>query len=197
MDQYKLNTTDTQRLRREAEWQLASGTASGGTWTVSPQALSRLYRLASDPETASDAQALLQELQAHQVELDLQKNQMAEDARACAETCDQYRMLFEAAPVAYLVLYPGGMLRQANRRAAHCLGAAPEELLLGRHLDRFLEPVGEGSLHNLVEQALAGDDTLRTTVRCRAATAPAATLTLAAVAAPGREAVLVTLEEGA
>ena len=196
MEHDALTTTDTQRLRREAEWQLANGTTAGGTWTVSPQALSRLYRLASDAETASDARALLQELQAYQVELDLQTTQMAEDAHACAEACDQYRMLFEAAPVGYLVLYPDGTLRQVNRRAADWLGTAAEELL-GRPLDRFLEAPSQGSLHGVVEQALAGESALRTHVRCRARNAPAVQLALSAVAAPGRDAVLVTLDEGA
>ena len=56
------------QLRIDAETRLSSGKAPlANGWTLNPDTLALLYRLASNPDTASDGLKLLHELQTHQV----------------------------------------------------------------------------------------------------------------------------------
>ena len=68
---------DQNQLRQAAEDSLKQGTTPPTKgWSISADALALLYRLASNPDSAGDALKLLHELQAHQVELDLQHEQL-------------------------------------------------------------------------------------------------------------------------
>jgi PAS domain-containing protein len=81
-----------------------------------------LYRLSSDPASASDALKLLHELQTHQVELDLQHAQLLESENELHAQLAHYRALYEQAPIGYLVLEGDGRILQSNRAAAELLG---------------------------------------------------------------------------
>lgn len=64
-------------LRQRAEGRLEEGMAPATLgWSTGTGALTLLHRLAGDPASAGDALKLLHELQVHQVELDLQHEQM-------------------------------------------------------------------------------------------------------------------------
>ena len=113
------------KLRQSAEERIEKGTAPltrGGPPGI--QALTLLHRLASGPETASDALKLLHELQVHQVELDLQHEQAEQDRRQLTEDVANYTTLFDLAPFAYLALDSEARIVAANRIAADWL--APE-----------------------------------------------------------------------
>lgn len=112
------------KLREHAEARIKGGTApvtSG--WLPGTQALTLLHRLASAPESASDALKLLHELQVHQVELDLQHEQAEQERRQLTEDIAKYTALFDLAPFAYLKLEPGGLVIAVNRIAAGWLAA--------------------------------------------------------------------------
>ena len=65
------------QLRVDAEDRLEHGTAPPTRgWPTGSEALRLLHSLASAPASASEALKLLHELQVHQVELDLQREQM-------------------------------------------------------------------------------------------------------------------------
>ncbi|MDZ4350850.1 MAG: PAS domain-containing protein [Xanthomonadaceae bacterium] len=119
----------TEQLRADAEGRLRAGTApSTAGWAVGADALSLLYRLASDPERSADTLKLLHELQTHQVELDLQHVQLAENENDLNLQLAHFQALFERAPAAYLVLDRDGRIRQSNRTAS---------VLFGREADQF------------------------------------------------------------
>ncbi len=130
-------------LRTNAEKMIKQGTAPlTQGWPAGTQALTLLHRLASEPESASDALKLLHELQVHQVELDLQHEQAETDRLQLAKELANYTSLFDLAPFAYLTLEPEGHVIAANRIAADWLtpetGAGEESA--GRRIEDLLAP---------------------------------------------------------
>jgi hypothetical protein len=65
-------------LRSRAASRLTGLAATKGSTASAADALSVLHALASSPQTAADALTLLHELQVHQVELDLQAQELQE-----------------------------------------------------------------------------------------------------------------------
>lgn len=87
MSMHAVDSSKLSELRQHAEARLNGGQAPKTLgWSSSAQALSLLHRLASDPASAADALKLLHELQVHQVELDLQHEQMEQQLLELSET---------------------------------------------------------------------------------------------------------------
>jgi PAS domain S-box-containing protein len=102
-------------------------------------ALGVLHELASSPATAEDALALLHELQVHQVELEMQGEELR-NARAELEATLQRQMqIYDAAPVGCFTVDRRGVLHELNLPGAALLGS-DRDSLLGRTLDGFLAP---------------------------------------------------------
>ena len=134
--------SDLNQLRQAAEASLKQGTPPPTHgWSISAEALSLLYRLASTPDSASDALKLLHELQAHQVELDLQHEQLRANEQEFSHQQERYRALFERAPFGYLVVSRDGQIIETNQNAASLLGVESVELA-GGYFDSFLSPEG-------------------------------------------------------
>ncbi len=128
------------KLRDKAEAQLLSGTTNpSGQWSMGIDALQLLHRLSSNPDQAQDALKLLHELQVHQVELDLQNEEIAANERAREEELNHYRTLYDSAPLAYCVLDLEGTVVQSNLSAAE-LFAPDQDGIEGQPIDAFLQP---------------------------------------------------------
>jgi PAS domain S-box-containing protein/putative nucleotidyltransferase with HDIG domain len=108
-------------LRRRAQTQLKSRTAS-------PEKIS--------PE---EAQFLLQELQVHQVELEMQNEQLDHTQAELETALTRYTDLYDFAPVAYLTLDNRGCVLQANLTAARLLGTERSRLVQ-QPLALFIRP---------------------------------------------------------
>lgn len=144
------------QLRFDAEVKLQQGTAPPTQgWTLSEGALALLYRLAKDPVSAGDGLKLLHELQTHQVELDLQQEQLEANAREFAEDLARYKALYDAAPVGYFVVGRDGRIQEGNRAGAAMLGMAQDDVG-GCRLERFLAPESRVMLVELLEHVSAG-----------------------------------------
>jgi PAS domain-containing protein len=89
---------------------------------------------ALEPETDgpmfdSEAQRLIHELTVHQVELELQNEQLRE-SRADAEHAQaRYADLYDFAPPAYLTVERDGTVREANIASADLLGRSRPSLI--------------------------------------------------------------------
>lgn len=143
------------KLRREAEARLQEGSAPPTSgWPTGVNALQLLYNLASDPASADDALKLLHELQVHQVELDLQQEQMRSIQRELTEDLTRYRSFFESAPVACIAVGPDGVIMEGNAAAAGLLDDTAE--WRGRRIDAWLTAASRPSLLALLEQLRAG-----------------------------------------
>ncbi|WP_019593319.1 PAS domain S-box protein [Thioalkalivibrio sp. ALM2T] len=144
------------QLRHEAESRLKEGSAPpNGGWTVGPDSLTLLYRLASDPDTAADALRLLSELQTHQVELDLQNSQLRTDQEELDQALARYRSLYEFAPVGYLVVGLDGRILEGNRAGAELLGTAPDGLE-GAPLASWFAQGSHSAIQGVVEACRGG-----------------------------------------
>ena len=85
----------------------------------------------------AEVQQLVQELQVHQIELEMQYEELLL-AQAEAETSrQQYLDLYDFAPTGYCTLGPGGTLLQLNLRLGQLLGETRQQLL-GRRLALFM-----------------------------------------------------------
>lgn len=136
------NTESNQfsRLRTAAETRLKEGNAPQTKgWPTGVSALTLLYNLSSDPTSASDALKLLHELQVHQVELDLQYEQMDTTQRELTEELARYKGLYEFVPAGYFNVGHEGEIIEANLIGAALLGIGQDELY-GRRIDSFLAP---------------------------------------------------------
>ena len=103
----------------------------------SSAALGVLHQLASSPATADDALALLHELQVHQVEIELQAEEL-QGTRVELETALQRQLqLYDAAPAGLFTLDADGTLYEINLTGANLLGMGRDELV-GRALSGFL-----------------------------------------------------------
>ncbi len=128
------------KLRADAEARLKTGSAPPTKGVPNNAgALSLLHRLASAPESADDALKLLHELQVHQVELDLQREQMETTGRELAEDLARYQGLYQFAPAGYFNVGSDGDIIEGNLAGADLFGVRQDELL-GRRIDSFLAP---------------------------------------------------------
>lgn len=88
---------------------------------------------------ARSKQALVHELQVHQIELEQQNEELRAVQRDLAAAHDRYVDLFEHAPVGYLTLDPAGRITVANLTAATEL-RVDRHAMLRLHFQHFIAP---------------------------------------------------------
>jgi PAS domain S-box-containing protein len=118
-------------------------------------ALGVLYQLASSPSTAPDALALLHELQVHQVEVDLQDEELRRSRAELETSLNRQVQLYDSAPVGYFTLDLDAVLRELNQTGAALLGLE-RDFLRGRSLDSFLTADGASILHAMLARLAEG-----------------------------------------
>lgn len=146
---------DGAALRARAVSTLSGRGGPAGTWPGASAAMGVLHELASSPATAADALALLHELQVHQVELDLQAQEMHRSRAELEVELQRQTELHDFSPAGCLVVDAGTRLLSVNRAGARLLGLERDGLL-GRSLLGFLTPRGGDSLNTLLVRVAAG-----------------------------------------
>jgi PAS domain S-box-containing protein len=136
-------------LRQRAQLRLTAAPRKSDAWPSASVALGVLHQLASSPDKAADALALLHELQVHQVELDLQDEELRHSRVELEAALSRQQALYEHAPFAYLTLGADAVLCELNQAGAQLLGQ-PRAELLGRPLDRWLAPRSADTLRSLL-----------------------------------------------
>jgi len=120
-------------------------------------ALAVIHELASSPSTAPDALALLHEFQVHQVELDLQEEEIRRSRQELEIALHRQVQLYEHAPVSYFTVDGDGVLREVNRMGAALLGF-DRESLRGRLFDGFLAADSGRTLREMLKRVALGAD---------------------------------------
>jgi PAS domain S-box-containing protein len=105
------NSTRFKKLRRQAEERLRD---KGGD--VSGKAL-------------DDAKQLIHELEVHQVELEMQNEELLNTQEKLVESRDNYHELYDFAPVGYFTLDEKALIRQVNLTGADLLGMHRSKLI--------------------------------------------------------------------
>lgn len=184
------------QLRDKAEAQLKAGTTpSTKNWAMGVDALRMLHRLSSNPDTAQDALKLLHELQVHQVELDVQHEEIVANERELVEDLSRYRALYDHAPVGYFLLDHDGTVVAGNLAAAELFGVAGEDLG-GNRIDTLLTPEFRPQLQEFLGQVVQSGGRTSCTVPRKSNASGAATLQFSACILPGSECILLTCSEG-
>jgi PAS domain S-box-containing protein len=141
------------RLRAVARLSGPSG-SHGGRLDMSA-ALAVLYKLACSPSSAPDALALLHELQVHQVEVDLQEEELRRTRAELEAALFRQVQLYDSAPAGCSTIDQRTVLREVNLTAAGMLGAERDQLL-GRRLDSFLAPESARALKAMLTRLCDG-----------------------------------------
>jgi PAS domain S-box-containing protein len=105
MNKEKRNFTDDQMLRRNAEELLKK----------------KQYKM-EKLVVETDAIKLLHELQVHQIELEMQNEELIQANEAAETALKKYTMLYDFAPMGYFTLDPEGNISELNFTGAEILG---------------------------------------------------------------------------
>jgi len=119
MKKKKSKPEKTDQLRKKAEKMLNSDTA--------------LIENMSDEEVRK----LAYELQVHQIELEMQNDELRKSQQALEESRDEYTDLYDFAPVGYVTVGEGKLILEANLRLASMLGRE-RGFLIKKPLSRFM-----------------------------------------------------------
>lgn len=141
------------QLRAEANFRLKIGVAAGANWTLSADTLGLLFKLASSPDTMMDGLKLLHELQTHQVELEMQHQELEQSALLHDKQHGVFKSLFDDAPFGYLVVQGDGMIVQSNWMAAQLLGLKTNACN-GRQFESFCTVLSAYALRDLLKHVV-------------------------------------------
>lgn len=195
MHNFGVNIEKLTGLRADAENRLRSGTAPPTRgWTLSADALAILYKLASNSNSAGEGLKLLHELQAHQVELDLQHEQLEANEREFSQELSRYRSLYECAPVGYFVVTFEGQIIETNLEGARLFGSTQEELL-GSRIEAYMTADSRLPLLGLLGRLHAQGGKDSCTAHSKGGVNDACLLNINANLCPSGEAVLMVISE--
>jgi PAS domain S-box-containing protein len=107
----------------------------------------------SGPPPARSAAQILQELQIHQVELEMQNEELRQAQLALEESRDRYLDLYEFSPVGYLTLDAHGQVAEANLTACKLL-AVHRQVLVGRRFDVYIADADRERWHGMVADSM-------------------------------------------
>lgn len=139
-------------LRSEAAFRLKIGVATCGDWYLGADTLGLLFKLASSQDTVVDGLKLLHELQTHQVELEMQQQELERSAQLHENQLGELKTYFEHAPFGYLIIQMDGTIVKCNAAAARLLGAKPHSCH-GQRFDRFCSVLSAYGLNDLLIHA--------------------------------------------
>jgi PAS domain S-box-containing protein len=127
-------------LRRRAEDRLKEKSSK------SPQAAGR--------RTAEDSRRLVHELQVHQIELELQNEELQESRAELEVTAKAHSDLYDFAPIGYLTLDHHGAIQKVNLTGARLLGLERSRLV-GTRLGLLVSPEFRHTFNVLLEKVFA------------------------------------------
>jgi PAS domain S-box-containing protein len=155
-------------LRHQAETRIQVGTAPRAkVATTGAEALALLHRMATDAENASVALKLLHELQVHQVELDLQHEQLEQGRNELDHALNRYVERFDFAPLGYFAVDRDGKIIEGNLAGADLFGVE-QAALSGRRIDSLVTSQSRLALLAMLKRLRDGGfrETCETQVEC-------------------------------
>ena len=104
------------------------------------------------PKTQADQRRLQHELEVHQVELEIQNEELRRTQVELETALEHYAEFYELSPASYLTLKPDGTILQANLAAASLAGIARSRLL-GRRFGVFVADEARAAFADLLTRA--------------------------------------------
>jgi len=109
---------------------------------------------AEEPVLPEAASRLIHELHVHQIELEIQNEELSQTQQALEGSLNRYFDLYDLAPVGYLTVSQESLILEANLRAADLLGTPTSQLVKAR-LARWIAPEDEEIFYLQRQQLLA------------------------------------------
>ena len=116
------------------------------------------------PLSAEETQRLVQELQVHQIELEMQNEELWQSRAEVEAGLALYTDLYDFAPVGYFTLDTAGVIRRINLTGAQLLGMERGRLA-GQHFGLFVSEADRPAFNAFLEKVFAS----RTKETCEAA----------------------------
>lgn len=126
--------TDSDDLRRRAEKRLGEG-----------------REIASLSGTVEDPLRLIHELQVHQIELEMQVEELRQARTDESEALEKYTNLYEFAPVGYVTLDRTGTIHNLNRIGCVLIGVERSQLI-GRRFGEFVVDEARSAFADFLEK---------------------------------------------
>jgi PAS domain-containing protein len=143
-------------LRQRATAQLKGPAAAEKAHAQAANALSVLMAWAASSDTAADALTLLHELQVHQVELDLQAEELRDSRAELEAVLRRHVERYDRQPAACFTLDANLLVQDLNLAGAAMLGLAQHEAF-GLGLDEFCPLDSALRLRELVAESLRAE----------------------------------------
>jgi PAS domain S-box-containing protein len=157
--------TDAQEvLRLRALARLTGNGNAANPRANSAAALGALYELASCSATTADALALLHEIQVHQVEVELQDEELRQSRAELEAGMARFIHLYDLAPFGYFTVDDSTSICEVNLAGARLLGSS-RDALLGRPLEQLLVPESPAVLRAMLADTRNGAEARTRTVR--------------------------------
>ncbi len=153
MSDHAIDPQHSADLRGRAASRLTGPAAHKGAASRASDALAVLHSLASSPETAADAMTLLHELQVHQVELDLQAEELKESRAELETALRRQTELYDHQPVSCFTIDTRLVVHELNLAAAKRLGIERADAY-GLGLDIFLITESRRTLKELLMSSI-------------------------------------------
>lgn len=109
-------------------------------------------------ETKADAQRILHELQVHQVELELQNEELKQSKAEVDEVLEKYTDLYDFAPIGYYTLDANGSVLLVNLTGASLVGIERSKLI-GRRFGLLVSTEHRPAFNTFLKQVFAGQKT--------------------------------------
>ncbi|MBS4030691.1 MAG: PAS domain S-box protein [Clostridiales bacterium] len=129
------NRSDTNQLRRLAEKRLQNNKQNN-----------------SSPVTPEELQRLVHELEVHQIELEMQNEELQQARLELEASLERYTDFYDYAPVGYFILERNGAIQKANLTGAYLLGVERARLLT-QPFSRFISADSRPTFNNFIENA--------------------------------------------
>jgi PAS domain S-box-containing protein len=124
-------------VQRQVSRRRPSGPKPAATLRTRAESALRATRHDLARMSPEEVKRLVHELQVHQIELELQNEELRQIQAELAQSRDRYTDLYDFAPAGYLTLESRGVILEANLTIARMLGVARADLLK-RNLSRFV-----------------------------------------------------------
>ncbi len=131
--------TDSQMLRKKAE-----------------EVLKEKQMKAEQKHFESDVKKLLHELQVHQIELEMQNNELQMAYQTAQEALKKYTLLYDFAPMGYLTISDDGTIVELNFSAAEMLGEKRVGLI-DANFRIFIADQSKPAFNAFLERVFAND----------------------------------------
>jgi PAS domain S-box-containing protein len=108
-----------------------------------------------EPNVMYDTQRLFHELQVHQIELELQNEELTHANAAASAALEKYTDLYDFAPVGYFTLDEKGLIAELNMAGAVLLGVERSRLT-GRRFQLFVSQNDRPVFQQFIDRIFAG-----------------------------------------